>query len=119
MKISVSIIIVLLMFLVLQCNFYADEIKIPYNVEQERQLQKEVNKGHQPWRLNPTEVAHVAILVYASDSIPSENCVVFITNNLENTVQCNNYKVYLKKLFGEKGMWTAVTIESCMDKEKK
>lgn len=118
MKIYVSIIIVLLMFLALQCNSYADEIKIPYNVEQERQLQKGVDKGHQPWRLNPAEVAHVAILVYASDSIPLENCVVLLKNNTESTAQCLNYKVYLKKLFGEKGIWTAVTIES-MDKERK
>lgn len=99
------------MFLMLQFNSYADEINISYNVEQERQLQKEVDKGHQPWRLNPAEVAHIAILVYASDSMSSENCVVSITNNLENTVHCNNYKVYLKKLFGERGIWTATKIE--------
>ena len=81
-------------------------------MEQELKLQKGVDDGHQPWRLNPAEVANLAVKNYASSSVLFyESCIILTSNDLDSIVQCGNYKVHLTRFFGAKGIWTAVTIE--------
>jgi hypothetical protein len=80
-----------------------------------------VDNGHQPWRLNPIDVAYSELalldnkLVYAS-------CRLLDAKKREATVLCNNaaekkYTVQMKKLVKFKnGIWTVLKIE--WDREK-
>ena len=91
------------------------EIIIPFTLDKELKLQKEAGEGHQPWRLNPIDVARAAVISYANKNIESNKCFMMTQKNDEATAQCNslnvNYRVYLKKFFGKNSIWTATKIQ--------
>ena len=84
-------------------------------MEKERELQKSVDEGHQPWRLNPADVAYESIVATIDKNIKYEKCSLITQSDDEAIVQCagiqNNYKVYLKRFFGKKSIWTAMKIQ--------
>ncbi|MBI5844771.1 MAG: hypothetical protein HZB23_08915 [Deltaproteobacteria bacterium] len=89
-------------------------VKMTVNIENERQLQKAVNDGHQPWRLAPADVAHAAVLS-VNDKASYDNCHLIRQTDKEAWVKCTSqkedYLVYLKRLVEPKGIWTAVSME--------
>lgn len=90
------------------------KIRIPYKLGKERQLQIEVDKGRQPWRLEPIAVALAAIQANVNINIPFENCKQSSTRDGAVLVKCNNVKNYivlLKQLIHPKGIWTATEIQ--------
>ena len=91
------------------------EILIPFTLDKERKLQKEAGEGHQPWRLNPIDMARSAVISYANKNIKSKKCFLITQKNNEAIAQCNNlnvnYRVYLKKYFGKSSIWTATKIQ--------
>jgi hypothetical protein len=91
------------------------EILIPVILEKERKLQKEADEGHQLWRLNPIDVSHATVLLCANKNVESKKCFLMTQNNDEAIVQCDslivNYRVYLKKYFGKRSIWTATKIQ--------
>lgn len=89
-------------------------ITVPFDLEQEKQLQSEVDKGHQPWRLEPLDVAHVALLTNINVDVPVEKCTLSSVANRKADVKCKdskNYTVRLKQLIHPKGIWTATEIQ--------
>ena len=89
-------------------------IKLKVNIEEEKELQQAVDNGHQPWRLEPIDVAHVA-LMEIDKNIRYENCTLVSEKDREAVVNCRGtrtYIVYLKQIVREKnGIWTATQIE--------
>jgi len=89
-------------------------ITVPFELEKEKQLQSEVDKGHQPWRLEPLDVAHVALLANIHIEVPVERCALSSVANREAVVKCKdskNYTLRLKQLIRPKGIWTATEIQ--------
>lgn len=109
-----------MLFPKMACSLNSDEIVIKYNLKQERELQKAVDDGHQPWRLNPIDVAHAAIISYADKDVKYEKCSLIIQEKKEAVVQCDrdkiSYKIHLKKFFGKKSIWTAIKIQKIKTK---
>ena len=90
------------------------EITIPFDLETERQLQIEVDKGHQPWRLVPIDVAHAAIITLLKVDVPFDKCIFLSEADREVTIKCidvQSYTVRLKQLVRAKGIWTATQIQ--------
>ncbi|MDA8078293.1 MAG: hypothetical protein M0Z79_05075 [Nitrospiraceae bacterium] len=91
------------------------EINIPHTIEEERELQKSVDNGHQPWRLNPVDVAHQSVITNADKTVKYDKCSLITQKDEEAIVQCGsakkNFKVHLKRFFGKKSIWTATQIE--------
>ncbi len=90
-------------------------IKLIVDLKKEKELQQEVDKGHQPWRLEPIDVAHVTLIATIDKNIAYENCTLTSETSSESIVKCKGVKtyiVYLKRLVRENGIWTAVQIET-------
>ncbi len=89
-------------------------IKLKVNIEEEKELQQAVDNGHQPWRLDPVDVAHVT-LMGVDKNIVYENCTLISETGNESIVKCigaKTYVVYLKRIVRTKnGIWTATQIE--------
>jgi hypothetical protein len=88
-------------------------IEIKVNIEGERKLQTAVDRGHQPWRLDPIDTAHAA-LVEIDETVSYDTCGVVSETDVEARVECrgkSRYVVVLKRLVKPKGIWTATTIE--------
>jgi hypothetical protein len=89
------------------------QIALPLDLEKEKQLQAEVDKGHQPWRLEPVEVARAALIVGLDSTVPIEKCSLLSKTDHEAIVKCTDSKdftVTLKQLIRPKGIWTATDI---------
>ncbi len=89
------------------------QITLPLDLEKEKQLQAEVDKGHQPWRLEPVEVAHSAIIASLNTTVPIEKCSLLSKTDHEAIVTCTESKsftVTLRQLIRPKGIWTATDI---------
>jgi hypothetical protein len=90
------------------------KIRIKVNVESERQLQAEVDKGHQPWRLNAVDVAAATLSRFEKQDIPTDACILESTTEEEARVKYvgrHIYHVRLRRLVKPKGIWTVVEIE--------
>ncbi|MDA8162845.1 MAG: hypothetical protein M0022_08105 [Desulfobacteraceae bacterium] len=89
------------------------EIQITVNLQEEKKVQRAVDKGHQPWRLDPIDTAHVTI-IKIDNTVPHESCMVISETEIEAYVKCKGRKRYiieLKRLIKPKGIWTATAIE--------
>ncbi len=86
------------------------KIAISLDMKKEEQLQKEVDKGHQPWRLDPVDVAHAAVLS-VDNRVSYKNCQVTSESNREAIVKCKSYIIKLKQLIRARGIWTATEIQ--------
>lgn len=88
-------------------------IVLKVNLKYEKFVQDEVDKGHQPWRLNAVDVAY-ATLAPIDKNVKYEDCKSVNETGDQSTVQCKssqNYIVYLRKLVRPDGIWTATDIE--------
>lgn len=77
-------------------------------------MQLEVDKGHQPWRLDPIAVAHAVLIAGIDNNIAYNNCQLISETDNEAQVKCKsnkNYIVGLKRLIQTKGIWTAAYIQ--------
>ncbi len=109
-------------FIFIFCNSYlansssaenSKKIVFAVDLEKEKQLQLEVDRGHQPWRLEPVDVAY-AQLATIDKSIMYDRCQLISETNLEAVVSCKTtkrYVVHLKRLVRPKGIWTATNIQ--------
>jgi hypothetical protein len=89
------------------------KIELKIDLENEKILQNEVDEGHQPWRLEPIDVAYAALSTI-DKQIHYENCHLINEKINEAEVNCRNtknYFVYLKKLVRPNGIWTAILVE--------
>lgn len=88
-------------------------IELPIDLAKEEKIQVEVDNGHQPWRLEPLDVAYTA-LTTIDEKVDYKNCRLITKENTETTVECKNenkYHVFLKRLVRPNGIWTAVSVE--------
>jgi hypothetical protein len=89
-------------------------INLTVDLEKERELQREVDRGHQPWRLEPIDVAHSTLITTVDKDVAYENCILVTEKGSESVVKCEGtrtYIVYLKRIVRENGIWTALQIE--------
>ncbi|MED3662217.1 hypothetical protein P4476_10035 [Ureibacillus terrenus] len=98
------------------------QVEVQYNLEEERNTQKSVDKGHSPWRLDPVATAQVFVSLKISPGgiegeypIESENLKLLHSDHEVAIVEVddpdtNIHTVYLKRLIrqDETGIWTVV-----------
>lgn len=93
----------------------SERIKLNVDLDAERKLQAEVDKGHQPWRLEPLDVAHAALITEANKNIKYENCKLISQTDSDAVVECAEmmqlYRAHLKRLIRNNRIWTATEIE--------
>ena len=101
----------------LQCQSKKSEgrIKLKVDLRNEQKLQKAVDNGHQPWRLDPLEVACVSLKGYLKKGIKKDQC--FLINKSDDTVfveyrDIKKYTVQLKRIVRRDGIWTAEEIDT-------
>jgi hypothetical protein len=95
------------------CSKSSKRIVLKVNLKNEKFVQDEVDKGHQPWRLNAVDVAY-ATLSSMDKNVTYEDCKSVNESRDQATVQCRssqNYIVHLRKLVRPDGIWTAIEIE--------
>ncbi|ERK29278.1 hypothetical protein [Clostridium intestinale] len=102
------------------------QIKIPINLEIEKEAQKNVEEGHSPWKLDPVFVAQVFVSLQVSPEgitgdypIHDKELKIIQTSEIETIVEVNSNKtkikkVYLKRLIKKdsSGIWTVVGYDS-------
>nr|WP_286905531.1 hypothetical protein [Clostridium sp. UBA1652] len=102
------------------------QIKIPINLEIEKEAQKSVEEGHSPWKLDPVFVAQVFVSLQVSPEgitgdypIKDKELKIIQSSEMETIVEVNSNKtkikkVYLKKLIKQDstGIWTVVGYDS-------
>ena len=84
------------------------------DLEKEKRLQAEVDKGHQPWRIDPVAVAHSALIASTDNNVPFDKCVLKSKAYREALVKCkykDSYVIHLKQLIRPAGVWTATEIQ--------
>lgn len=96
-------------------------IKLNINLDEEKKLQTEVDNGHQPWRLEPIDVAYAIVIAKADKNVVYENCSPISIANTEAKVVCKSkgakkYFVNLKRIVRPDGIWTAISIEESTGK---
>ncbi|MNM78306.1 hypothetical protein D3C81_901990 [compost metagenome] len=98
------------------------QIKIPFNLEIEKEAQKSVEEGHSPWKLDPVFVAQVFVSLQVSPEgitgdypIHDKELKIIQSSEKETIVEVNSNKtkikkVYLKRLIKQDstGIWTVV-----------
>jgi hypothetical protein len=86
-------------------------IKMEIDMAKERDLQAAVSQGHQPWRLDPVDVAFSEA---ANDpKVTYESCSLVNQNPLDAEVKCTGTHIYfiqLKRLLTPDGIWTVISI---------
>ncbi len=119
-KVLLSLYVVL--FLLLSCSKEGEsindmvdknKIEVTVNLTEEKKIQVEVDSGHQPWRLEPIDVAY-SVLVDIDNKVDFKNCHLIEEGKTDAKVECindKNYHVSLKRLVRSDGIWTAVLIE--------
>lgn len=102
------------------------QIKIPINLEIEKEAQKSVEEGHSPWKLDPVFVAQVFVSLQVSPEgitgdypIKDKELKIIQSSEKETIVEVNSNKtkikkVYLKRLIKQDstGIWTVVGYDS-------
>jgi hypothetical protein len=92
-------------------------INLKVDFEKEKEIQLQVDNGHQPWRLEASDVAYVAVRTNVDKSINYKNCSLKSETSNEAKVLCkgaSDYLVNLKRLIRPDrpdGIWTAISIE--------
>ncbi len=89
------------------------KIEFKIDLTDEKKLQTEVDNGHQPWRLEPIDVAY-ASLSNIDKNITYKDCHLIYEKDIEAKVKCKNsknYLIYLKRLIRPDGIWTTISIE--------
>lgn len=100
----------------------APKVKVPYDLEIEKNDQKSVDAGHSPWRLDPTFVTQVFVSLKISPQgivgdypIKKEDLKLIEKNDKEAIVEVSGSntpitKVYLERLVRQDstGIWTVV-----------
>lgn len=108
----------------------APEVKVDYDIEVEEATQKEVDGGHQPWKLDPAFVAQVFTSLLISPEgitgdypIPYEDFKVVENDGSSVVIAVENEKspvskVYLKQLVRQDstGIWTVVGYDKAKNK---
>jgi hypothetical protein len=87
-------------------------IKLNVDLEEQKKLQAEVDNGHQPWRLEPVDVAFKELFTI-DRNIDYKKCRTDIIENSEAVVTCKSarkYYVNLKKMIRSDGIWTAISV---------
>ncbi|WP_238902123.1 hypothetical protein [Clostridium sp. YIM B02506] len=98
------------------------QIKVPINLEIEKEAQKSVEEGHSPWKLDPVFVAQVFVSLQVSPEgitgdypIKDKELKIILSSGVETIVEVNSNKtnikkVYLKRLIKKDstGIWTVV-----------
>ena len=90
-----------------------NSVTVQFNLEKEKQLQVEVDKGHQPWRLEPVAVAHATLIKSTDNNVPFDKCTLKSKKEREAIVKFkykDSYDVYLKQLINPNGIWTTIEI---------
>ena len=93
---------------------YPKRIQLSVSLEEEKKLQAQVDNGHQPWRLEPIDVAHATLLSIVDKNIGYKSCGLITETGAEATVKCEGtktYLVHLKRMVHREGIWTATEIE--------
>lgn len=92
----------------------AQVIKIPVRIKEEREIQKAVDDGHQPWRLLALDVAY-SVLAAHKITVSQKECKLEKEEKVSAVASCNRgrstYRVLLERLVRTDGIWTAKTIE--------
>lgn len=108
----------------------APEVKVDYDIKVEEATQKEVDGGHQPWKLDPAFVAQVFTSLLISPEgitgdypIPYEDFKVVENDGSSVVIAVENEKspvskVYLKQLVRQDstGIWTVVGYDKAKNK---
>lgn len=103
-------------------NKIEPQIKIPINLEIEKEAQKSVDEGHSPWKLDPVFVAQVFVSLQVSPGgitgdypVKDNELKITQSSGAETIVEVNSNKtnikkVYLKRLIRQDstGIWTVV-----------
>lgn len=98
------------------------QIKLPINIEIEKEAQKSVDEGHSPWKLDPVFVAQVFISLQVSPEgitgdypIKDKELKIILSSGVETIVEVNSNKTNIKKIYLKKlikqdstGIWTVV-----------
>ncbi len=90
-----------------------ETIKINVDLKNERKLQYEVDKGHQPWRLKSIDVAY-SVLTQRDKNVIYETCYSISETKSHSEVECRGtrkYLVKLERLIKPGGLWTAISIQ--------
>lgn len=91
-----------------------ERIKLNIDLDSERKLQTAVDKGHQPWRLEPVDVALAALKANSAADVKYDNCSIIAVTAIDAIVECKtvsqHFAVYLKRLIRKKGIWSAMEI---------
>jgi hypothetical protein len=85
--------------------------ELTVDVQAERVLQAEVDKGHQPWRLDPIYVSITVIHREWGEELSADRCRQEIRTEREVLVKCEGRRRYtakLRRLFRVDGIWTPV-----------
>lgn len=89
-------------------------IAIDIDIGEQQKLQDEVDKGHQPWRLDPVMVSESYCEGYKKDN-SSFDCTMITLEEREATVICEGdkekYIVHLKRLVKKDGIWTITSVD--------
>lgn len=98
------------------------QIKIPINLEIEKEAQKSVEEGHSSWKLDPVFVAQVFVSLQVSPEgitgdypIKDKELKIILSSGVETIVEVNSNKTNIKKIYLKKlikqdstGIWTVV-----------
>lgn len=98
------------------------QVKIPINLEIEKEAQKSVDEGHSPWKLDPVFVAQVFVSLQVSPEgitgdypIKDKELKIILSSGVETIVEVNSNKTNIKKIYLKKlikqdstGIWTVV-----------
>ncbi len=98
------------------------QIKIPINLEIEKEAQKSVEEGHSPWKLDPVFVAQVFVSLQVSPEgitgdypIKDKELKIILSSGVETIVEVNSNKTNIKKVYLKRlikndstGIWTVV-----------
>jgi len=98
------------------------QIKVPINLEIEKEAQKSVDEGHSPWKLDPVFVAQVFVSLQVSPEgitgdypIKDKELKIILSSGVETIVEVNSNKTNIKKIYLKKlikqdstGIWTVV-----------
>ena len=85
------------------------------SMEEEKRIQKAVDDGWQPWRLNPIDVAH-ANMINQGVNVRIEDCSLVKKDDAHAVVHVQSkdgkdLNVHVAKLVRPDGIWTATQVE--------
>lgn len=88
------------------------QIELHPNLAEQEELQAAVDRGHQPWRLEPVDVA-IAALVDIEKNLKLSDCRLAYEDKSTARVDCKvskDYSVLLRRIVKPNGIWMAVSV---------